>query len=158
HRGDQPRADRDRNLELTDLTKDVSRTPTARPQRRTARMLALPAAIALALTLAGCITSGTTEPEAKLTEPRKQVAVTPAAQREHERILAAYNGVYNDPRIEGLVDQTVVKLVAASARPDQHYRITVLNSPTVNAFALPNGQLYVTRGLIALANDQSELA
>ena len=39
-----------------------------------------------------------------------------------------------------------------------HYRVTILNSPAVNAFALPSGQLYVTRGLIALANDTSELA
>ena len=50
------------------------------------------------------------------------------------------------------------KLVAASERPDQRYRITILNSPSINAFALPSGQLYVTRGLIALANDASELA
>ena len=34
----------------------------------------------------------------------------------------------------------------------------MLNSQSVNAFALPTGQLYVTRGLIALANDESELA
>jgi predicted Zn-dependent protease len=39
-----------------------------------------------------------------------------------------------------------------------HYRVTILNSASVNAFALPSGQLYVTRGLIALANDTSELA
>jgi predicted Zn-dependent protease len=39
-----------------------------------------------------------------------------------------------------------------------HYRVTILNSAAVNAFALPTGQLYVTRGLIALANDTSELA
>ena len=42
--------------------------------------------------------------------------------------------------------------------PTCHYKITVLNSPAINAFALPTGQLYVTRGLIALANDSSELA
>ena len=39
-----------------------------------------------------------------------------------------------------------------------HYEITILNSPVVNAFALPNGRLYVTRGLLALANDTSEIA
>ncbi len=48
--------------------------------------------------------------------------------------------------------------MAASERPDQRYRITILNSPAINAFALPSGQLYVTRGLISLANDTSELA
>src|SRR5260370_37520161 len=57
-----------------------------------------------------------------------------------------------------MVTQTVEKLVAASERPDLHYRVTLLNSPVVNAFALPSGQLYVTRGLVALANDSSELA
>ena len=38
------------------------------------------------------------------------------------------------------------------------YRVVILNSPAVNAFALPTGQLYITRGLIALANDTSEVA
>ena len=57
-----------------------------------------------------------------------------------------------------MLEKTVDKLVAASERPDLKYKVTILNSPAVNAFALPNGQLYVTRGLIALANDNSELA
>ena len=42
--------------------------------------------------------------------------------------------------------------------PDFKYKVTILNSPAINAFALSSGQLYVTRGLIALANDTSELA
>jgi predicted Zn-dependent protease len=57
-----------------------------------------------------------------------------------------------------VVNRTVEKLVASSARPDLRYRVTILNSPAVNAFALPSGQLYVTRGMLALANDTSELA
>ena len=36
------------------------------------------------------------------------------------------------------------------------YKVTILNSPAINAFALPNGRLYVTRGLIALANDRAD--
>ena len=82
----------------------------------------------------------------------------PPPSREHQRILAAYNGAYEDPKLEALLNQTVAKLVAASERPDMHYQVTILNSAAVNAFALPTGQLYVTRGLIALANDTSELA
>src|SRR5260370_21449725 len=50
------------------------------------------------------------------------------------------------------------RLVAASERPDLHYRVTLLNSASVNACALPNGHLYATRGLVALANDNAELA
>ena len=82
----------------------------------------------------------------------------PPAEREHERILATYGGAYDDPRLEALISKTVDRLVAASDRPDQGYKVTILNSGAVNAFALPTGQLYVTRGLIALASDTSELS
>ena len=81
-----------------------------------------------------------------------------ATQREHARILAAYGGAYEQPQLEALLARTVDRLVAASERPDFKYKITILNSQAINAFALSNGQLYVTRGLIALANDTSELA
>jgi predicted Zn-dependent protease len=57
-----------------------------------------------------------------------------------------------------MIEQTVERLVAASERPDLHYKVTLLNSQSINAFALPSGQLYVTRGLVALANDESEVA
>ena len=62
------------------------------------------------------------------------------------------------PSCRRMLEQTVERLVAASERPDLHYKVTMLNSQSINAFALPNGQLYATRGLIALANDESELA
>ena len=49
--------------------------------------------------------------------------------------------------MQEMLEKTVDKLVAASERPELKYEVTILNSPAVNAFALPNGQLYVTRGL-----------
>src|ERR1700686_3744120 len=49
-------------------------------------------------------------------------------------------------------------LSEASEKPELKYRVTLLNSPAINAFALPGGTLYVTRGLVALANDTSELS
>ena len=61
-------------------------------------------------------------------------------------------------RLERMVAKVVGNLTVVSANPTQTYRITILNSPNVNAFALPGGYLYVTRGLLALANDSSELA
>jgi len=82
----------------------------------------------------------------------------PAAQREHARILASYGGSYENARLHAMVEKTVDRLVAASERPDLKYQVIILNSPAINAFALPNGRLYVTRGLIALANDKAELA
>jgi predicted Zn-dependent protease len=85
-------------------------------------------------------------------------SASPAAEREHQRILASYGGSYDDPRIEALIGKTVERLVSVSDRPDLSYKVTILNSGAVNAFALPTGQLYVTRGLIALASDTSELS
>jgi predicted Zn-dependent protease len=112
-----------------------------------------------ALTLAGCSGDRFVGPQqVMLRDPPKQSEAPPAARREHQRILATYGGAYEDARIEAMVTKTVDRLVAASERPDQRYKVTILNSPAVNAFALPTGNIYVTRGLIALANDNSELA
>ena len=122
-------------------------------------MLAL---VLAALALAACTASPpAVEPLASLPPPAKPAetsGMSPAVLREHQRILAAYGGVYNDPRLQGMIEQTVERLVAASERPDLHYKVTMLNSQSINAFALPTGQLYVTRGLVALANDEAELA
>ncbi|MGB3645441.1 MAG: M48 family metalloprotease [Mesorhizobium sp.] len=80
------------------------------------------------------------------------------AKAQHPRILATYGGEYSDPKLERMVAKVVGSLTTVSANPTQSYRITILNSPNVNAFALPGGYLYVTRGLLALANDSAELA
>ncbi len=80
------------------------------------------------------------------------------AKAQHPRILATYGGEYSDPKLERMVAKIVGRLTVVSANPTQTYRITILNSPNVNAFALPGGYLYITRGLLALANDSSELA
>jgi predicted Zn-dependent protease len=88
----------------------------------------------------------------------KQTSSFSTTEREHQRVLAAYGGAYEDPKLQAKISNVVERLVAVSDRPELSYRITILNSPAVNAFALPNGQLYVTRGLLGLANDSSELA
>ena len=116
------------------------------------------AAMLLAALLAGCSSTGNLTPKLLTGDVQKQEDMPPATLREHQRILAAYGGAYNDTLLEAAISKTVDKLVANSDRPDVKYRVTILNSPAINAFALPSGQLYVTRGLIALANDRSELA
>lgn len=80
------------------------------------------------------------------------------AAQQHPRILATYGGEYSDPKLERMVAKVVGKLTLLPGSSSQTYRITILNSPNVNAFALPGGYLYVTRGLLALANDSAELA
>jgi predicted Zn-dependent protease len=122
---------------------------------------AAPVLLCVSLALSACGDMSrfqTASPSANPVKPNHTVMQTPAAEREHERILASYGGAYDDPKLEALITKTVDRLVAASDRPDQAYKVTILNSGAVNAFALPTGQLYVTRGLIALASDTSELS
>jgi predicted Zn-dependent protease len=114
-----------------------------------------------ALLLAAC--SGTDLERIGLSEAsvaRDEVALdlSPAQRREHERLVAAYGGIYRSSALQALIARSVERLVAASERPELKYRVTVLNSPAINAFALPGGSLYITRGLVALANDTSELS
>jgi predicted Zn-dependent protease len=127
------------------------------------------ALIAAALSLAACsgdrifgdhttLMGGDTTASIAPSTVESEAAPPSPTQKEHQRILAAYGGAYEDNRLEAEVTTTVNRLVAASERPDITYKVTILNSPAVNAFALPTGQLYVTRGLLALANDKAELA
>ena len=135
-----------------------------RPIRHIAQRLLLITAATLAL---GACTSlnrgdiaspGAPNSSATASLPKPANPHPSATEREHQRILSSYGGVYQDAQLEALITRAVERLVAVSDRPDLHYKVTILNSGAVNAFALPTGQLYVTRGLVALASDTSELS
>jgi predicted Zn-dependent protease len=110
-----------------------------------------------AFALAGCA-SNSGGRQIFLPDLPKLTEANTASAREHQRVLAAYGGAYEDPKLQAKLAGVVDRLVAVSERPDMTYKVTILNSPAVNAFALPNGQLYVTRGLLGLANDSAEFA
>ena len=122
--------------------------------RRSRSLAVVLAALAV---LAGCTATPDFKPIA-LPRPAPGEPMPAATAREHQRIIGSYGGTYNDPQLEQMVTAIVNNLVAASERPNVRYKVVILNSSAINAFALPNGQLYVTRGLLALANDASELA
>jgi predicted Zn-dependent protease len=126
---------------------------------RTVRRRAVgPVWAALIALVAGACASDPGSREIFLPDPPKLTESSPQGMREHQRVLAAYGGAYEDPKLQAVLTRVVNRLVAASERPELTYKVTILNSPAVNAFALPTGQLYVTRGLLGLANDSSELA
>lgn len=77
---------------------------------------------------------------------------------EHPKMIEQFGGVYGDHELTGYVASIGGRLAAHSEMPDLEFTFTVLNSPVVNAFALPGGYVYVTRGLVALANSEAELA
>ncbi|RXF72765.1 M48 family metalloprotease [Hansschlegelia zhihuaiae] len=115
--------------------------------------------------LAGCASVTQQEraaPETTAAAPPAAPKVAPpppsAVTQEQARIAGAYGGIYDKPLLTAHLNRIADRLATASERPDLRYRVTLLNSPLVNAFALPNGNLYVTRGLLAVANDSSEVA
>jgi predicted Zn-dependent protease len=75
----------------------------------------------------------------------------------HPKILQQY-GKYDDPALQAYVSQVGKKLASFSHRPELVYRFTVLDSTDINAFALPGGYIYITRGLLAYLNTEAELA
>jgi len=67
-------------------------------------------------------------------------------------------GVYNDPELQRYVEDIGLRLARASHRPNLPWTFAIVDSPAVNAFALPGGYIYVTRGILAYLNDEAELA
>ncbi len=96
------------------------------------------------------------------TGARETTLLSPAGEarlgaEEHPRVLAEFGGAYDDPAVTRYVAALGDRLKNVSEMADQRFTFTVLDSPTPNAFALPGGYVYVTRGLMALANDEAEL-
>ncbi|MCF6304234.1 MAG: M48 family metalloprotease [Rhodobacteraceae bacterium] len=79
-------------------------------------------------------------------------------QRDNPKILARFGGPIQDVALAEYVARIGRDLVRVSSRSQENWTFTVLDSPEVNAFALPGGFVYVTRGLLALAKDEAELA
>ncbi|MGH6720354.1 MAG: M48 family metalloprotease [Alphaproteobacteria bacterium] len=122
--------------------------------------IALAAPVLLAFALAagsGCtVNPATGQQEFTVVGPEQEAAM---GRAEHPKALEAFGGVYEeDIELNAYVAGVGARLRAVSELEDQPFTFTVLDSPVVNAFALPGGYVYVTRGLLALAATEAELA
>ena len=112
--------------------------------------------IFLSLVLGACSTN-------PATGKNQFTGLMPAAQEEqigaseHQKIIAQF-GLYNEPGLQSYVSQVGAKLARNTERPDVNYKFFVLDSPIVNAMALPGGYVYISRGILALANNEAEMA
>ncbi len=66
-------------------------------------------------------------------------------------------GIYDDPELSTYVNDFCQRLAKISHRPNLSYECKVMDSPVVNAFALPGGYIYFTRGILAYRNNEAEL-
>ena len=78
--------------------------------------------------------------------------------RQADAQIRSEMGVYEEAGLPEYVAAVGNELAAASHRPDLPWQFTVIDSPVVNAFAVPGGYIYLTRGLLAHLNDEAELA
>ncbi|MEL6482294.1 MAG: M48 family metalloprotease [Pseudomonadota bacterium] len=123
---------------------------------------------ALAALLGACAPAGpppvSQQPGATAPQAGERIVLArdPASQAKgdelHPEVLKRFGGVYDNPRVSAHVEAIGRRLVAVTPQPAEKWTFTVLDTPDINAFALPGGYIYVTRGLVALSEDEAALA
>lgn len=76
---------------------------------------------------------------------------------EYDPQVVATFGLYEDPDLQTFLDSKVREMGKTSHRPNLEYHIKILDSPVVNAFAVPGGYIYLTRGIMTHFNNEAEL-
>ena len=116
--------------------------------------------VALGTLVGGCGTTATSPATGRtFSTPISEQQEAQLGREEHPKILQEFGGEYKEkPALTTYVSSVGQFIAATSERKDVTYTFTVLNTPDVNAFAVPGGYIYTTRGLLALANSEAELA
>ncbi len=112
--------------------------------------------IGAAIVVPGCATNPVSgQSELVLMSEDEELAI---GRRLSKVLPKQYGGIYDDPVLAAYVTEIGERLAAKSHRPELVYHFAILDSPVVNAFALPGGYVYITRGMLAYLNSESELA
>jgi predicted Zn-dependent protease len=111
-------------------------------------------ALTMSILAAACASSGLVG-----TDGQRAIAPSAAQQaaQQHEQVVAEFGGAAAAERIS-YVNAVGGRIAAQSGVEPGGFRFTTLNSPVMNAFAVPGGYVYVTRQLLALMNSEAELA
>ncbi|WP_332911565.1 M48 family metalloprotease [Algoriphagus boritolerans] len=94
---------------------------------------------------------------------KKQVVLMSEAQeiamgQQSDPEITAFFGEYQDPQIQKFITEKGLEMAAVSHRPKLDYHFKVVDSPVINAFAVPGGYVYFTRGIMAHFNNEAEFA
>ena len=113
------------------------------------------ALIVLSAALAACATNPATgNKEFSLMSEAQEVQLGQEMDGQVRREM----GVYDDAELQRYVSEIGLRLARASERPNLPWHFTVVDEPAVNAFALPGGYIYVTRGILAFLHDEEQMA
>src|SRR3989344_4208953 len=119
-------------------------------------LASLTAAALLALSACGTTVVNPVTGEAERTVMDEPTEIAEGAKA-HKQVIQD-EGIYDNPKLQAYVNGVGQKLAAESHRAHLQWTFTVLDSPEINAFALPGGYVYVTRGIMAYLDSEAELA
>jgi len=122
--------------------------------RRTTRLPRVLLAVALLLPLGCAVNPATGERQLSFIGEDREIEMG----RESDPAIVAQYGLYPDSSVQRYVRDLGLRLAAVSERPDLPWTFRVLDDPTINAFALPGGFIYVTRGILAHFENEAQLA
>ncbi|MGQ9638210.1 MAG: M48 family metalloprotease [Thermodesulfobacteriota bacterium] len=78
--------------------------------------------------------------------------------QETDKEIVKQYGIYEDPKLKTYLDEVCKRLTRVSHRPQLNYQLKIIDASVVNAFAVPGGYLYFSRGILAAINNEAELA
>ncbi|MCW8951925.1 MAG: M48 family metalloprotease [Rhodospirillales bacterium] len=107
--------------------------------------------------LSGCVTTNPATGRTSFTGLYSEKDDVDIGRREHPKLVKEFGGEYQDPALKAYIDD-IGRRLAQHTELQFPYSFVILNSPIVNAFALPGGFVHITRGLLALASNEAELA
>ena len=111
--------------------------------------------IGLLLALAGCATNPVTgEREFVMISESQEITMGREADVEVRREM----GLYEDDALQRYVEEIGLELASRSHRPELPWSFAIVDSPAVNAFAIPGGFIYLTRGIMPFLGDEADLA
>ena len=110
--------------------------------------------VALPLVLSCAVNPATGERELALIGEGQEIQM----RREYDPEITASMGLVADTALQGYVHGLGLRLAATTERPDLPWSFKVVDDPVVNAFAVPGGFIYVTRGILANFESEAELA
>jgi len=139
----------------TRMSHDGRETMRVGPRRVVASFALLIAGLGALAALFGCaINPVTGRRELSLVTTDQEASIG----REGLGAVVSEYGIYDDPRLQAYVDSIGHRLAAVSHLPGLEWHFTLLDDPTVNAFAMPGGYIYITRGILAHLNSEAQLA
>ena len=107
--------------------------------------------------LGGCISTNRATGDTSFTGLMSIEDDIALGRQEHPKLVKQFGGEYENPRLQSYVERLGRKAAQYAEYQEFPYTFTIVNSPIINAFALPGGFVYISRGLLSFASNEAEV-